>query len=371
MEHKSKTYRWMTGRQERLLIENYALLTESAPDLRGRLEEWYAYYQPTTPGECEQMEIAVMSSVQRRRVLAHMTALVNQNIRSAFFDFDRAQEAEVERYRAMLATSPSEAVLGLKNSALGVRFLISRWSRLQKLLHREGTLYGNDRNEMINYQGARATPTESLSQSDGAYLTYLYCLMAQPAPKEKHFVAMGNPAWTPTALYDRDAQDWLGEKPVCQRILAELLQRELTYLEQREKRLRTNYEIPARDEAEQRRQVLEGPEGVRLLRQEQAHGRVFHRAYEAFLKGRLQSIKTGRPPGAPDAGDENGADPQTADVEREAEAQRAAAAEAQARRKREAEAVAPGPDNGIGVVDTWGDVMRERVMEVRPKADAG
>ena len=307
MDQKLKIHELMTARQQRLLIENYALLTESASDLRERLQEWYDYYQPPSPGECELVEIAVMSSIQRRRVLSHQTEVVNHKIRTAVFDFDRAAEDEVERYRAMLATSPGAAVLGLKKSALGVRLLISRWERLERLLHEDGTLYGCDRNELINYQGARAIPTESLSESPAAYLTWLYCLMAQPAPKDKDFVAMGNPRWRPTALDDRDPLDWLGGKDVSRQILKDLCTRELESLRQRERHLRVNYEEPARDGAELRKQVLASPEGSLLLRHERAHELTYNRAYGALLKGRLQSLKTGRPPGAPDRVDDGGA----------------------------------------------------------------
>ena len=45
-------------------------------------------------------------------------------IRTAIFDYDCDQEDEVDRYRAMLETQPGAAVVGLKRSALGVRFLI-------------------------------------------------------------------------------------------------------------------------------------------------------------------------------------------------------------------------------------------------------
>ena len=158
MDQKLKIHKLMTARQQRLLIENYALLTENASDLRERLQEWYDYYRPTAPGECEQIEIAVMSSIQRRRVLSHQTEVVNHRIRTAIYDLDCAAEDEVERYRAMLSTSPGAAVLGLKRSALGVRLLISRWERLERLLHEDGTLYGCDRNELINYQGAAPSP---------------------------------------------------------------------------------------------------------------------------------------------------------------------------------------------------------------------
>ena len=191
MEQTTKLDDLLTARNQRLLIENYALLTENASDLRERLEEWFQFYQPATPGECESLEVAIMSSIQRRRVLSQRTELTNYYIRTADFDFDCAQEDEVERYRAMLQTSPGAAILGLKRSALGVRLLISRWERIERLLQEDGTLFGEDRNEMINCRGARAVPTESLTQSNGAYLTWLYCIMCQPAPKDKDFAYIG------------------------------------------------------------------------------------------------------------------------------------------------------------------------------------
>jgi hypothetical protein len=150
MEQPTKTHRSMDSRQHRLLIEKYALLTESAPELREKLDLWYGFYQPATPGECEQLNMAVMSSVERRRVHASLTEIVNQRIRTALFELDCEQEDEVDRYRAMLETDPGRAVVGLKRSALGVRFLIQRWERLLRLLHDEGTLYGNDRNEVTS-----------------------------------------------------------------------------------------------------------------------------------------------------------------------------------------------------------------------------
>jgi hypothetical protein len=161
--------------------------------------------------------------------------------------------------------------------------------------------------------------------------------------------------------------DWLGEKPVCRRILEALVARELTSLRQREALLRTNYEVPARDGAELRRQVLVNAEGALLQRHERAHAQVYQRAYEAFLKGRALSLKTGRLPGAPDGGAEY--EPAPA-----AKPDAPTVAEGRARRKRAAEALAPGPGNGIGGQDNWGDQMRREVMkarwEARPPAEA-
>ena len=126
-----------SSRQKRFPIEKYALLCQRKPSARGseELGQWYSFYQPATPGECEQIDMAVMASVEVQRVHACLTETVNQEIRTAFFDYDCAQEDEVDRYRAMLETQPGAAVVGLNRSALGVRFLIGRWERLLRLIN--------------------------------------------------------------------------------------------------------------------------------------------------------------------------------------------------------------------------------------------
>jgi hypothetical protein len=262
----------------------------------------------------------------------------------------------------MLATQPGAAVVGLKRSALGVRFLIGRWERLLRLIKEEGTLYGNDRNEAINYQGAKASKPEDLFESEGAYLTWLYCLMCQPAPKDEQFVAMGNERWMPASLMDRPPAEWLGEASLCRKLLVELGERELAYLRPREERLRVNYETPARDSAEVRRQVLQSPDGARLLREAESHNRQYHRAYNAFLKGRAYSAKTGWLPGQPQADLHPGAD----DTPTAVVAEPVSVEERVARRKQAAEALAPGGENGIGEPIVSGDLGRAAVRAAGP-----
>jgi hypothetical protein len=366
MEQSPNTRSGPPPRRHRFRIDEYALLTENAPKLRERLEEWYEYYQPTTPGECELIDMAVMASTQWRRVLACKTALVNEGIRTALFAFDCAQEDEVERYRAMLTTQPGRAVLGLKRSALGVRFLIQRWERLAQLLRDEGTWYGNDRNEAIHYQGARATPAESLFDSEGAFLTWIYCLMAQPEAKDQDFIALGNERVMPAALKDRKTEHWLPLRPMCQQLLEDLVARELAFLRPREEQLRRAYEEPARDSAEIRKQVLAGPDGALLLRHERAHEHQYHCAYQAFIKGRQQTARTGLLPGQPQPAlhgrattADTGVDP---DPERELDPDSVSVEQARLRRKQHADAVAPGVGNGIGASIVAGDFMREATM---------
>src|SRR5947209_18815517 len=118
----------MTTTNQRFPIDRYAILTETAPGLAAKLDGWYNFYQPASPGECELMDIAVMASVQRHRVLACLTEITNQQVRTAAFHFDCDEENQVDHYRGMLETHPGAAVVGLKRSALGMRFLIGRWA---------------------------------------------------------------------------------------------------------------------------------------------------------------------------------------------------------------------------------------------------
>jgi hypothetical protein len=350
--------------RHRFPIERYALLTENAPELGARLDQWYEYYQPMTPGECELIDMAVMASTLGRRVHACRTEMVNQEIRTAVFSFDCAQEDEVEAYRAMLAIQPGRAVLGLKRSALGVRFLIERWERLERLLREEGTWYGNDRNEAIAYQGARATPVESLFDSEGAFLTWVYCLMAQPDAKDQDFIALGDERVMPAALKDRKSEHWLPLRPVCRQILEDLVARELAFLRPREEQLRRAYEEPARDGAEIRKQVLEGPDGAHLLQHERAHELHFHRAYQAFIKGRKESARTGLLPGQPQPALHGPADTTAvaAAPEPEPGATSSPVAHSRETRKREADALRPSRENGIGAAVVSGDFMRAATM---------
>ena len=251
-------------------------------------------------------------------------------------------------------------MVGLKRSALGVRFLLTRWQRLLRLILDEGTLYGADRNEYINYQGSKVTTPEDLFHSEGAYLTYLFCLMCQPAPKDEKFVAMGNEKWMPAGLMDREPKEWLGEDSLCKQLMVGLAEREITSLTQREAILTQHHETPARNSAEIRKQVLASPLGVQLVRLGETHQRRFDRAFQAFLKGRAQSAKSGVLPGAPhpdlhgEAVDTSGSEPEPVLDAEPAET-------LHQQRKQAADAVAPGPENGIGPPIAGSDRQRAAV----------
>jgi hypothetical protein len=78
-------------------------------------------------------------------------------------------------------------------------------------------------------------------------------------------------------------------------LLDELVTHELTALRARELWLRTHIEEPARATAQEAARVLTGKE-LALLRNEQIHDALFHRAYQALLRRhRRPSAPAGRP----------------------------------------------------------------------------
>jgi hypothetical protein len=343
-------------------IETFTLLTEAEGDLQELYEEWFVHYLPASPGERELLEVAVQSSIDRRRVLAALNEITNDQIRTAIFRFDIAEEDRVQVCRDSLTTRPDLATLHLGRSALGCRFVIERLERILKLLSEEGTLYGNDRNEGINLCGARAgADRECLFESCGAYLAWLYTLAAQPAPKDEHFIDLGNHRYMPEELQDREPEGWLGPAEVCRELLVQVFSRMLADLREREQVLRTQYEEPARDGVEVREQVLRGPDGMQLNRLAKTHLQNYLQAYQAFLRGRKETRKTGAVPGAPTAEVHGPGARKIVPVPATAEAKaagRQAANQQRGRRKTAAAATAPGRKKGIGAAIFNGDEFR-------------
>ena len=170
----------------------------------------------------------------------------------------------------------------------------------------------------------------------------------------------------PKGLDDRPTEQWTGTAEHCRQLLIELAERELAQLRPREEVLRVNYEVPAREGAEVRKQVLQGPIGARLLREAESHERHFHRAYDAFLKGRARTEKSGRLPGAP-----------MEDVHGEPVVKTAAVVpdpgaveRGRAERREAAAKVAPGGENGIGPRIPRGDIERAAVKATNPMSMA-
>jgi hypothetical protein len=76
-------------------------------------------------------------------------------------------------------------------------------------------------------------------------------------------------------------------------LLDELVSHALAELRAREEWLRTHVEAPARAAVQEQARVLTGKE-LALLRNEQIHDQLFHRAYRALCRGRGRSARAPR-----------------------------------------------------------------------------
>src|SRR4051794_26536126 len=83
-------------------IEALALPGEDPAELRRVLDDFLAHYRLDSPGTAALVEQATMAEIERRRALQSRADAAAARVRTAVLDFDRAQEDEVETYRAML-----------------------------------------------------------------------------------------------------------------------------------------------------------------------------------------------------------------------------------------------------------------------------
>src|SRR3954465_12109464 len=85
-----------------LRAETLALPNENAEELSQLTDEWLEYYQPASPGMRAMLDRAVYSTVQSRRCERFHAAAVAEQVRNAEEEWDGAQEAQVEGFKAML-----------------------------------------------------------------------------------------------------------------------------------------------------------------------------------------------------------------------------------------------------------------------------
>src|SRR3954469_11171201 len=121
-----------------LRAESLALPNEDAEALRELNDEWLEDYRPASPGMRAMLDRAVYSTVQLRRCARFHAAAVAEQVRNAEEAWDRRQEVEFERLKTLLRTAPADAMLDLKRSARGCRWLLDAWKGLLETLEQDG-----------------------------------------------------------------------------------------------------------------------------------------------------------------------------------------------------------------------------------------
>jgi hypothetical protein len=262
-------------------IEGLALVSERPEELRGRLNAAYAAYAPALPTEVALVDQATLAQIEIERCHRSRAALRAAKVRTALREFQWAQENDVEELHLMFDGNPRGAIYGLKRSAAGVRFLIERWERLGRQLEQDSTWYGADRIEAIQLQGLSAM-VEDLYISEQAYWTWVWCLAAQPNPKERDIALVLDRRVMPKRLQDMDHPVWRPDPDESRARMQRLVDEALPPLRQLEHELRTRYEEPARAEAVDRALARADKDEQQLLRELRSHERSLQQAHKAL-----------------------------------------------------------------------------------------
>jgi hypothetical protein len=250
-------------------------------------DEYTHFFGPASPLERGLIEHIVQAEEDRNECVRVRATLRADAIRTADRYYEEAEEDAVDGFRRMLDGDPWAAVVGLKRSAAGCRWLIVRWEHLEQALAAGGTWYGCDRIEAIQLQGLSAM-VDDLYISEAAYLTWLHCLAAQPNPKERDIALVLDRRVMPKAFQDRDIEVWPGDPAASRAALEAIVARELPALRAREAMLRVKYEEPARAEAKEQAlaRLACARKEVALLRAQRSHEQAYERACRTLMKAR-------------------------------------------------------------------------------------
>jgi hypothetical protein len=113
-----------------------ALLGEDPAEIDGLYEHWFAAFQPKGPAQCFMIEMVVSDLIQLRRCRACLAAIERGLIEETRERFRAGQREELAQLQAQLLQDPAGAVAGLKQFALGCRWLIECWEWLGRFLER-------------------------------------------------------------------------------------------------------------------------------------------------------------------------------------------------------------------------------------------
>jgi hypothetical protein len=292
LEHDTAwLFRWLQPNASRagplpapgVWIEGLALGSERPEELRGRLDAAYAAYAPELPTEVALVDQATLAQIEIERCHRSRAALRAAKVRTALRGFDQAQEDEVLRLSRELDGDPRVAVTGLKRFSAGVRFLIERWERLGRQLEQDQTWFGADRIEAIQLQGLSAM-VDDLYISEQAYWTWVWCLAAQPNPKQRDIDLVLHRRNMPKRLQDMDHPVWRPDPDESRARLHQLVAEALPPLRELEIQLRTQYDEPARAEAVERALARVDKDEQHLLRALRSHEQSLAQAHKALAK---------------------------------------------------------------------------------------
>ena len=99
-----------------------------------RVEIYRLFYKPSTPAEEALIRQMATAEVQHGRSSLYLEGHLETQVRNATANFQAARVEHVEDLKTQLQTEPGKASRALKRTALGCRYLIDRWTRLDASL---------------------------------------------------------------------------------------------------------------------------------------------------------------------------------------------------------------------------------------------
>src|SRR5262249_26289841 len=222
----------------RLAIEELALPTEDPALLRQRLDDAYEAYAPTTPSECALVEQVVLAQLDIERCHRARATIRAEKARNADLTFDHAIEDEVERCKAIFHKDTDDAMKALRRTAGGVRYLLDRWAYLERRLKTDGSWAGRDRSEALWLQGMMHR-IDLLQHSEDSYWIWVDCLAALENPRTQDIDQIYRLDAMPSSVRERGIEVWQPDPPASRARLHAMLEKVVSDLRQREKRLRT------------------------------------------------------------------------------------------------------------------------------------
>lgn len=266
-----------------LRAETLTLPNEDPVSVQARVDDWFAYYQPTSPAAEHLTRQCVRYTLLADRVDAYQTALLTRQVREAEHDFELQTQEEIERLVALRQVDPASAVRQLKQSAPGCRFLRDRWKQLGDRLATRGFWDDAERFEVLWNLGFSAEPAD-LAQNAVACMTNLFALICLKDVQPRRIAEAFHPNAMPTSVRVVFDPAQLPTPDDARNALMSMVLEQVEWLKQNEPCLHEQFEAPARAEAAQRALVIQDPEQARLILRYMAETRTgFNRAYRDLV----------------------------------------------------------------------------------------
>jgi hypothetical protein len=266
-----------------LKIEALATGDEQPAAFRQRLEQAYAAYAPSTPGDVALVDQVVASSLEAERCRRLQATLRTEKLRTAELRWEWREEDYVREYVIRLEPDAPEYLPLLKRTAAGCRYIAAQWRRLAAALAAEGTWYQHDRNIAIGLLG-HSGHIDRIYVSEEAFWTWLHCLGAQPDPKQRDIDLILGSHMMPKPIQDRGVPVWPTDRAASRAYLEALVARELPAVVALEEKLRVEYEEPARAAAREIDQLNHCKQEARIVRDLRSHERSVQLAHQALMK---------------------------------------------------------------------------------------